>query len=546
MECYKTPMPKTLTLFFLLIFATSHSVVGKDDGLSAAQFSEKLKNERDQFLNSETNKKDYLRLLELERQALQISEDQPLKLGSIGSAILDIYPWSQTGHYAMSIFYAHLDSVEAKQLHENSLRRIQHSMTKDLTGESDQPFPILTINDAKTFAKTSGYSPVGSIYRTTENISLGALVLARKEKSPLKYWFYDLSKTLVALEPKSNNNESPGWPLIRELANASDSAAQVAIGAYLVNQRKFNSAISWLSVSSRSGNLLANSLLGRTYWSQSRLANTDKIKKEKLELAQENYLHAIALGSTQSMYTLASLYLQGHYGQNNEQAALALLQQAASLDHVESILYIGQLHNSGKGSIEQDIAKANQYFLQAAALEDESAAIMYGRFLISRRELSLEYGDITKWLKNHANNDSAEAMIILGNLYATGTTVPASINAAIRWYKRAVKQDIQNSNIVNEVAWTLTVSNIQGLKRPKYAKKIMDRLMESSDRARNQPEYLDTWAATHAASGDFDQAKILQKEAISVASKERTDVIGILREHLELFRNGRTVTEKAP
>ena len=272
----------------------------------------------------------------------------------------------------------------------------------------------------------------------------------------------------------------------------------------------------------------------------------DEQEKKRLELAQENYLHAIALGSTQSMYTLASLYLQGHYGQNNEQAAMTLLQQAAALDHVESILYLGQLYNSGKGPIKQDITKANKYFIQAAALEDESAVIMYGRFLISRRDQNLEYGDIKKWLKSHTSNGSAEAMVIMGNLYATGTTVPASNSSAVRWYKKAVKQDIQNSDIVNEVAWTLTVSNIQGLKRPKYAKKIMDRLMKSSDRARNQPEYLDTWAATHAASGDFDQALVLQKEAISVATQERTEVIGILREHLELFRNGRTVTEKAP
>ena len=540
-------MPKNLTLFFLLVIATLNAVIAKDQSVSRTQFSEKLaKEEQTRFLSSTDNKKDYLRLLELERQALQISDDEPLKLGSIGSAILDIYPWSQTGHYVMSIFYAHLDSLEAKKFHQDSLKLIQRSMTKDRTGESDQPFPVLTINDAKTFAKTSGYSPVGSIYRTTESIALGALVLARKENFPLKYWFYDLSDVLMALEPKSSDDESQGWPLIRELANDSDSAAQVAIGAYLVNQRKFNSAISWLSVSSRSVNLLANSLLGRTYWSQSRLANTEKIKKEKLELAQENYLHAIALGSTQSMYTLASLYLQGHYGQNNEQAAMTLLQQAAALDHVESILYLGQLYNSGKGSIKQDIPKANKYFIQAAALEDESAVIMYGRFLISRRDLNLEYGDIKKWLKSHTSNGSAEAMVIMGNLYATGTTVPASNSSAVRWYKKAVKQDIQNSDIVNEVAWTLTVSNIEGLKRPKYAKKIMDRLMKSSDRARNQPEYLDTWAATHAASGDFDQAQVLQKEAISVATRERTEVIGILREHLELFRNGRTVTEKAP
>ena len=70
--------------------------------------------------------------------------------------------------------------------------------------------------------------------------------------------------------------------------------------------------------------------------------------------------------------------------------------------------------------------------------------------------------------------------------------------------------------------------------------------MKSSDGARNQPEYLDTWAATHAASGNFDQAQALQEEAIGVAMQGKTEVIGILREHLELFKSGKTVTEKAP
>ena len=185
----------------------------------------------------------------------------------------------------------------------------------------------------------------------------------------------DRSDVLAALEPKSVDTESQGWPLIRELANASDSAAQAAIGAYLVNQRKFNSAISWLNVASRRDNLLANSLLGRTYWSQSRLAKTDKTRREKLELAQENYLHAIALGSTESMYTLASLYLQNHYGENNEEAALSLLNQAASLNHVESLLYLGQLYNSGAGPVPRNISQANHYFKKAVTLGDELSLI---------------------------------------------------------------------------------------------------------------------------------------------------------------------------
>ena len=529
-----------LTLFLAPAARTS------EQESSSSRFFENLALEKEQFFDSENNKKNYLRLLELEQQALQLSDDQPLKLGSIGSAILDLYPGSQTGHYVMSVFYDHLDSPDANKLHKDSLDQIQKIMVEKNNGERDSPYPIMTINDAKTFIKTSSYSPVGFIYRTTEEIDLGLLVLGRQEQNPLKYWFFELSDVLAALEPKSVDTESQGWPLIRELANASDSAAQAAIGAYLVNQRKFNSAISWLNVASRRDNLLANSLLGRTYWSQSRLAKTDKTRREKLELAQENYLHAIALGSTESMYTLASLYLQNHYGENNEEAALSLLNQAASLNHVESLLYLGQLYNSGARPVPRNISQANDYFKKAATLGDETAAIMYGRFLINQRDTELESGGIVTWLKDHARNESAEAMVILGNLYATGTEVKPSNSTAIRWYKKAVRQDDEDSDIINEVAWTLTVSNIRGLKRPKYARKIMDRLMNSSARARNQPEYLDTWAATYAASGDFEKALTLQEQAIEVANRDRTDVIDILREHLELFRDGKPVTEKAP
>ena len=39
----------------------------------------------------------YLRLSELEAQALALAADEPLRLGSVGSAILEIYPASYTG-----------------------------------------------------------------------------------------------------------------------------------------------------------------------------------------------------------------------------------------------------------------------------------------------------------------------------------------------------------------------------------------------------------------------------------------------------------------
>ena len=58
------------------------------------------------------------RLSDLEEQALAIVEDEPLKLGSIGSAILDTYYGSLTGHYILARFYTHLETPEAAAPHE--------------------------------------------------------------------------------------------------------------------------------------------------------------------------------------------------------------------------------------------------------------------------------------------------------------------------------------------------------------------------------------------------------------------------------------------
>ena len=74
---------------------------------------------------------------------------------------------------------------------------------------------------------------------------------------------------------------------------------------------------------------------------------------------------------------------------------------------------------------------------------------MYGRFLVNQRDTELESGNIVTWLKEHASKESAEAMVILGNLYATGTEVKPSNNSAISWYKKSVRQDEEYSDIVN-------------------------------------------------------------------------------------------------
>ncbi len=101
--------------------------------------------------------------------------------------------------------------------------------------------------------------------------------------------------------------------------------------------------------------------------------------------------------------------------------------------------------------------------------------------------------------------------------------------------------------MVNTIAWTLTVSDLEGLKRTRYALKIMDTMMNSDEQAVQRPEYLDTWAAAYAANGDFGRAVTLQQRAVEAAESENNvDVLDILREHLEAFQNGQSITEQAP
>ena len=138
-------------------------------------------------------------------------------------------------------------------------------------------------------------------------------------------------------------------------------------------------------------------------------------------------------------------------------------------------------------------------------------------------------------------------MLLLGNLHARGVGVKQSFRRAVGFFKDAVRVSPDDPAIVNEVAWTLTVSDLAGLKRARYALSIMEEMMTINDDARQRPEYLDTWAAACAANGDFDRAVAIQEEALAAATgQEFEGVQDVLQLHLKAFQDGQTITEVAP
>ncbi|MEE9254514.1 MAG: hypothetical protein V3U43_06240, partial [Pseudomonadales bacterium] len=80
----------------------------------------------------------------------------------------------------------------------------------------------------------------------------------------------------------------------------------------------------------------------------------------------------------------------------------------------------------------------------------------------------------------------------------------------------------------------------------RYALEIMDRMMDQDPRARENPAYIDTWAAAYAANGDFERAMELQQEALAEAEQAKADYVPTLRDHLESFQKQETIEEAVP
>ncbi len=488
------------------------------------------------------------KLASLEQQALDQLVDEPLRLGGTGSAILDVYFGSLAGHMALAAFYDHLGEADAAASHRRWIERIRAAIEDGADGSREHPYVVVSAPEALAYLRSQDITPVGSMYHSTETVAFMLIVAGRRPEHALEMTHFDLSNAFAAVERSiADGDTEPLTPgtLIGSLAHRDDSAAQASIGAYLTAQRQYDDAINWLRAATRSGNVLANLMLARIYQVQSQEA--EEGDRETLqELALEQYLHAIALGSDEAMFGLANLYIDGVYGEDNVESGVALLKQAAALGNFDALLWLGHFHSDGT-HVEQSDDLAAENFRRGAEAGDRRARLSYARFLLNRVDTRPFDPKARQWLIEEADADDPESMILLGNLSARGVGVSQSFRKALAYFRSAVDSSPDDANIVNEVAWTLTVSHFDKLRRPRYALEQMERIMDEDAEARRNPAYLDTWAAAHAANGNFARAVVVQREAIAEAeSQSQDDVIDVLREHLDKFEQREVIIDPVP
>ena len=509
----------------------------------------------------------------LERQVMAL-RDEPLRLGAPGSAILDIYYGSLAGHQALAQFYGFVEATEQAERHERWAEAIAASIASSASGRGAEAarqsrtdeapvYPVLSSAEAEAFLAARGATVAGGAYEVDGERFLLRLI-GRAEGEAMDAVLFDLTTLRSTLISAAQRNPDARYPtprpvtcrdmgicegfdvaaLVRVLAVGGDSAAQTFIGAEMRRAGRFEDTVGWLEQASRLNNGLAQAILAEVYLERALRSGVGDARANYLEMAEQRLLLAIAAGFDSAMSHLGAIYLSGAFGDDKVERGVALLEQAADLDNVDALLNLAALHAFGQ-VVEQDHDRAEHYFLLAAE-RNERAKVEYARFLTRPDSDRALNNQAWQWLREVARNDNAQAMLLVGNLYARGEHVQRRLRRARTWLKRAAKAAPDNANLVNEVAWTLTVAHLPRLRDADYALQIMDRVMADEDNpARRTPAYLDTWAAAYAANGDFERAIAVQEEAIQQATRNQdpSNQLPILRKHLDAFRAGEQINE---
>ena len=478
-------------------------------------------------------------------------DGQHLRLGPIAVAILDRCFVSSVGHSSLAQFYERVGEDRAG-LHEKWAKQIRGYMAHGREGTREDPYRAYTTVQAEELLKHDGYSVIGSTYDSTEETPLLLRVTVYKDGQRATDRFFDMEESYDAYALKTNEYENSANFTERDrvlfmLAFHGDSAAQVSLGTALVGSGRSQEARRWLSAAARSDNGLGHLASARAYVDRA-LNGPGNQQSRFLNAAYDHYMSAINRGLDVGLQELGFLFVEGKYGDDVRSRGVEFLERSAQLDDVGSLLALARMAYRGF-VVERNVSRASELYEKAAFHGDADVRIEYFRFLSDDENRLSVNQQVLDWLEEAAEDANTEAMYELGNCYARGCLGKPNYRRANSWYRKAVQTDPEDSIMVNSVAWTLSVSSNRSVRKPRYALRVMEQLMNNSEEARQSPQYLDTWAAAYAATGNFKRAIELQSEALSLANASeniREEHLRAIREHLEIFKKGEKLTKPIP
>ncbi|MCC5885293.1 MAG: sel1 repeat family protein [Gammaproteobacteria bacterium] len=497
------------------------------------------------------------RLARLEQlQSEARGESAAVELDRLGRGMLDAYYGDLRAHELLQrLAFATGDDARG-EFHRQALNELTAVIEASGSGSASDPWKVLSATEAFVWLTHQRHEVAGALYHGADTNGTLALVLKarRRDEDNLRELWFDLTPTYRAtLRVLGDDSPNPS-ELIAARARDGDAAAQTSYAIRLWHRGSAEStiqAVHWLQRASAEGNVIAREMLGVVYGVIARTRSGEEAE-QLIDAAVDQFLLAVGQGSSTALYNLGQLYLSGHFGSENQPAGVDLLRQAVERDNLDAMVLLARLRYNGQ-FVSQNRTAALQLLKRAAAGGHPEGQLFYARHLLSTDDGEGFDEQALTWLRQAAESgESAEAMLLYGTLLARGEFAPQDTVRAVNWFKQAAERAV-DADTINTVAWILVVAEQQDLRDPQHGLALMDALMTQDEAAAMNAAYLDTWAASYAANGDFQRAVEIQQQAVAVAEAEHArredggpEYLPLLREHLEKFRNGETVSEDVP
>ena len=484
------------------------------------------------------------RMHELESQIMDRVDASPIDLGPLASALLQLDQNNLVAHYGLGVFYDAVGEPSSALSHETRAQEIAAGVAKVRSH-----YVVGSPAQADAYLRTLGYRCIGSSYYLEPEQPLDFRIIAVDEAGVNHSFDFALShpELLVPIGMTVAFNKFDDLlALMGERIRLGDTAAISLMGTlYAQHMDNADELDAWFErLDVGRPNITVDLLRGAVQQNMA-VERSGEERLNALKEAERHYLKAIRVGSTEAMRLLARIYTSPELGPEREVRAVKLYADAAKGKNLGATRDLARFYETGEVLFASDLRQARTHYRNAFLWGDSWDLQRYTRFL-RRHEGEIAFDeDVLQSISDGAAREDAWSLMTLGNLYADGLGLKTNYRRARSLFREAARQAPEAPGIVNEVAWILSTSNRPALRDDRFALKIMDHMMSANEEARKSPMYLDTWAATYAANGDFEQAVNLQLQAIEAADgfssteEEQRWLEEELATHLESFYQGR-------
>ena len=182
-------------------------------------------------------------------------------------------------------------------------------------------------------------------------------------------------------------------------------------------------------------------------------------EEESVETAIEWWNKANDMGQPRGLTDIGLLYAHnkvpggGEYFGNIEQddaKAIEYFTEACELGDIKAPRYLAQFYEAGRGC-EVDYSKALEYYTIAADLDDITAQECVGEYYLEGKGTDVDYDKALEYFTKAATSEKvvpgvAEARYYLGNMYENGLGVEKNVDEAIKWYTSAADEGNEDAS----------------------------------------------------------------------------------------------------